>query len=130
MVYVYIGCVYIGGVYLASLGAMATSFVQHPAASSNRVDQAVPKISRSLKDQCNIDPRRHADAGSTACPLIAATGCIFALFKNWKPNEACEFEKLMHRSVTLWDSTGATNGSPPADVLQRTATKYLSLIHI
>ena len=83
------------------------------------------KISRSPKDQCNIDPSRHADEGSSSCPLIVARASIFALFKDWKPKEAREFEQLMRLSVKQWDTTsGAVNGKAPADVVERTATKY------
>ena len=103
---------------------MAT-LVQHPAAASHQVDQSAMEISRSPTDRCNIDPDRHADEGCSSCPLIVARASILALFKNWKPKETREFEQLMHLSVKLRDTTsGARNGKEPADVVERTATKY------
>ncbi len=99
--------------------------VRHPAAPSHQVNQGAMIISRSPKDQCNIDPGRHADEGSSSCPLIVARASIFALFKDWKPKEAREFEQLMRLSVKQWDTTsGAVNGKAPADVVERTATTY------
>jgi hypothetical protein len=82
-------------------------------------------VSRSPKDQCNIDPSRSVDAGSAACPLIASHACIFALFKDWRPSAAQEFENIVLKSVKEWDATGApVNGSQPADVFEKLAQRY------